>query len=158
MTDFTIPAAVIEKATAGAVDKKMLVNWADRRLWLTDLQPAERGKPRLYSYANALEACLTAAMTGEGFTRAEVKNAITWRGSARPGRNAVGYAADSWNALADLPEWEWPTAWWAIIASQGEFSILPSRTPEVPNHFRGVLGVRLINVGAVRDRLKEAMA
>ncbi len=158
MTDFTIPAAVIEKATDGAVDKKMLVNWSERGLWLTELQPPERGRPRLYSYGNALEACLAAAMSAVGFTRSDIKHAITFRGRDDRGVPS-GWVVSDAEWLPELPEWRRETAYWAIIASGGTFAISAvANLDHLPDAFREADGLRIVNVGAVRQRLDKVLA
>lgn len=157
MTEFTIPAAVIAEATDGAVDKKMLVNWAERELWLTQIQPAERGKARLYSYANALEACLASAMSAAGFSRSAIKNAITWRGMQDRGRSS-GWLDESAGWLPKLPEWKAETAYWAIVSQGGTFSIeAVANLDALSPAFREADWLQIVNVGVIKKRLDEAL-
>lgn len=115
---YSIPSEVIAAATQGRILSKTLVSWNERGKWATQLQPAERGKPRLYSYANALEAVLADAMIRLGMTREAARLTIERR-CAAVRETATGYTLDATARLPELSEWGMRTCWWGVICDTG---------------------------------------
>lgn len=158
MTDFTISAAAIEQATNGAVHQKMMVNWNDRELWLTPVQPAMRGKPRFYSYANALEAALAAALVESGLTRERVNLIIKRRCVAASGQ-ASGWTGEHAKVLETLPEWSWPSAWWIVIDNRATSATLAVKSmADLDPEIFDTAVVRVVNLRVIKNALDASLA
>lgn len=156
MSKFFIPSAVIEDATGGAIHQKMMVNWNDRGLWLTPVQPAERGKPRFYSYDNALEAMLAGAMVRSGMTRDRVSARIDKRCIDAFGPVA-GWVGEAAKDLARLPEWSWEAGWW-VFGDDAMLTIAITDPTNVPSEMLDLEVLHLVNVTKIKARLDAALA
>lgn len=158
MSDFYIPADAIESATSGVVNQKAMVNWNDRELWLTPVQPAVRGKPRFYSYDNALEAVVAAVLMRSGMTRERISRLIDYRCAGAQGRSG-GWVGEAGAALSKLPEWSWASAWWVVVESAGTRAVLAvDRIDDIDPELFGQDLILVLNLSSIRGRLDQVLA
>lgn len=158
MTDFQITAAQIAAATDGGVDQKALVNWNERGHWLTAVEPHRRGKPRHYSYENALEASLAGAMTSLGMSREQAKLVLMRRVSDSRAAKS-GWSEIKAGELEALPELHWPIAWWSIVVTQGTLAVSAVKSlSEIDPEMQQAVGFRATPISAIKAQLDSVLS
>ncbi|MEG6508605.1 hypothetical protein V6C03_06450 [Methyloligella sp. 2.7D] len=66
---YRFTAKQIGELTDGRVSLKTLNNWVAKKQWFTELAPSEKGRPRLFSRANVIEAVLASYFMMAGLPR-----------------------------------------------------------------------------------------
>jgi hypothetical protein len=114
---------VISKVTQGRVDQKALANWTDRELWVSELAPVERGKPRHYSRVNVIEAAIADRLCNRlGLRRPLATGIIKSRAHAVavPTFGMSYWAGDLRKAFNEAPEFNASACrfwWWIIVVN-----------------------------------------
>jgi len=98
MPDYLYTATQIAELTEGHVVQKTLNNWANHGHWRSAIQPADPGRPRLYSRANVLEAVIGSRLQIAGIARRDFLTVIRVMGSRA---RSVGYVATQFDYAAE---------------------------------------------------------
>jgi hypothetical protein len=140
MTKYRYSSADIETVTSGFVTLKVINNWANGNDWFSPLAPASRGRSRLFSRMNVIEAGIVHAMMVAGITRKDAKNflklmATRWR--------SVGYTVDLPEILEGAPQF--------AHGSEGWLWVLTFREEGGQRNLDGIFECKVETLGDLRD-------
>jgi hypothetical protein len=117
MTHYRYSAADIEHVTSGFVTLKAINNWVNAKDWFSPLEPASRGRSRMFSRMNLIEAGIARAMMVAGISRKDAKNYMLLKAAAL---RSGGYVDDLPSLLEASPPFVCGSAGWVWVLTFSE--------------------------------------